>query len=725
MNQNITQQIQVVQRSEIGLKRNVNQDSIGVRLPQPGQSSAHALFIVADGVGGNLPKGEVASRTAVESMLAHYYAESDEGDMLIRVGDALQDTNHSVRQKATSEGVDNIGTTIVGFSLAPDGEAIGFNVGDSRLYRIRGGEIERISEDQVSLPEPGVLKDEFKPRRVTKISSYVGQPNMLEPNFYRLRTQVGDTYLLCSDGVWSKIPDEELLDVIDRQPLEQASERLVKLVYERNAPDNLSLVLVRLGPPKGPAAVGEPIGEMPTAILTPTDRGEKGGSKVVPILIGVGVVVAAAIGGIGLLSQQSNSSATPTALVTTQVITQMGLITATAEETESPTSTVTDEPEETAAPESTVVVAVVATGTPAKTATPRPSATPTEAPSSTPVPPTNTAEATATLKPSATATRTPTEAPTDEPTSEPTAAALVVPTETAAPTKAPTKAPSATPSPTDKPTAEPTATASVTPLPTRTLMPTTTLNPTLITYTPSPSPTPSETFTPTMTNTKTATATFTPSATLSNQQVESTGTAFARITPSPTPTLFAPQVDEVITLSQAVMFYPSRNGASFTLPDSGGIELPPDTTVRVVSNLAQPIDSLIYSYVIVEGETEQQGWAALAPAMQATMVAHLPAGVIIRRGPGQGYERVGVGLKDGERALILGKVTYKGQLWYYVDPENPQSQAGWVYSGVRDLELLGSVEAVPIRNTFPVEPTPLPTPTVDVIVTIETPTATP
>lgn len=722
MNQNITQQIQVVQRSEIGLKRNVNQDSIGVRLPQAGQSSAHALFIVADGVGGNLPKGEVASRTAVESMLAHYYAESDETDMLMRVGDSLQDTNMSVRQKAINEGVDSIGTTIVGFSLAPDGEAIGFNVGDSRLYRIRGGEIERISEDQVSLPEPGVLKDEFKPRRVTKISSYIGQPNMLEPNFYRLKTQVGDTYLLCSDGVWSKIPDEELLETIDQQPLEQASERLVKLVYERNAPDNLSLVLVRLGPPKGRAAVGEPIGEMPTAILTPTDRSEKGGSKVVPILIGVGVVVAAAIGGIGLLSQQGSTS-TPTVAPITQILS----ITATSKATEAVAAVITDEPvENTAAPSATLITA---TDTATKAPTARPSATPTETASPSPVPPTNTPTATATLKPSATAT--------DEPTTEPTVAALVMPTETA--TKTPTKLPSSTPTATDEPTALPTepATATETPLPTRTVAPTTTVNPTLITFTPSPtltitpsltrtpSPTPSETFTPTMTLTRTATATFTPSATLSNQEVEATGTAFARITPSPAPTLYAPQPDEVITLSQAVMFYPSRNGASFTVPDSGGIELLPDTQVRVISNLAKPIDNLIYSYVIVEGETEQQGWVALAPAMQAYMVAHLPAGVIIRRGPGQAYERVGLGLKDGERALILGKVNYKGQLWYYVDPENAQSQAGWVYSGVRDLEIQGNLAVVPIRNTFPVEPTPLPTPTVDVVTVTETPTATP
>src|SRR5689334_5055922 len=287
MSQNITQQIQVVQRSEIGLKRTVNQDSIGVRLPKEGDVSQHALFVVADGVGGNLPKGEVASRTAVEAMLSYFYAESDDTDILTRVGDALQDTNIAVREQALAEGVNSIGTTIVGLALAPNGEAIGFNVGDSRLYRVRGGEIELISEDQVSMPEPGVLKDEFKSRRITKISSYIGQPNLLEPNFYRLKTQPGDIYLMCTDGVWSKFEDEELLNNIDRQTLDQASEQIVRLVYERGAPDNLSLILVELQPPAKLSTMVEPIGEMATAISPKPTADNGGGRGMMPWIIGV------------------------------------------------------------------------------------------------------------------------------------------------------------------------------------------------------------------------------------------------------------------------------------------------------------------------------------------------------------------------------------------------------------------------------------------------------
>lgn len=683
MNQNITQQLQVVERSEIGLKRSINQDSIGVRLPQSGQSGTPALFIVADGVGGNLPKGEVASQTAVQSMLAHFYAESDDTDLLTRVGDALQDTNLSVRQQAAVEGVDNIGTTIVGLALAFNGEAIGFNVGDSRLYRIRGGEIERISEDQVSLPEPGVLKDEFKSRRITKIAAYIGQPNPLEPNFYRLKAQPGDTYLLCSDGVWSKIPDEELLAVINQQPLEQASERLVKLVYERNAPDNLSLILIRLAAPS-PVST-EPLTEIPTTILPAARQAHESGWQLWPVLLGVAVVLVAAVAGISLLSRQS-AGGTPTP----PAVTLPGIETSAAESTESVVADLTAQTAN-ASPSPTATPSQTLTATLTNTPTPRPSATLTLTSTHTPVPPTATLTNTPTPRPSATSIPT----LTHTPTTEPTAAALVVPTET--PTKRPTA--TLTRTPTDEPTFAPTL------LPTNTLAPTTTINPTLITYTPSP------TFTRTPTRTPLPTATATPSRTPDAAQMAATGTAFARITPTRTPTLYAPAQDEVLVLARSVQFYPSTDANRFDLPQSGGVELPALTRVRVLGNHSQPIDNLIYSFIEVDGDTGETGWAALAPAVQPFIVAHLQSGVIIRKGPGQGYERAGLGLKDGERAIILGKVTYKGQLWYYVDPENPQSQAGWVYSGVTDLEVQGSLANVPVRNQFPVEPTPLPTTT--------------
>ncbi len=772
MSQNITQQIQVVQRSEIGLKRTVNQDSVGVRVPQAGQASQHALFVVADGVGGNLPKGEVASHTAVEAMFAYYYAESDETDMLTRVGDALQDTNIAVRDQAMAEGVSAIGTTIVGLAVAPSGEAIGFNVGDSRLYRIRAGEIELISEDQVSLPEPGVLKDEFKARRVTKISSYIGQPNLLEPNFYRLKTQPGDTFLLCSDGVWSKIPDEELLQNVDRQPLDQASERLVKLVYERNAPDNLSVILIRLETPPAPRPAAAPIGEMPTSISPKSSAAPAGGGGSGRLVGGVVVVIVLiAAAAIALLSNQSSgTSSTPTdaALSVEASATSQPEKTIAAAETTEAAATDTSAPTTSAAATKatdTSAPTAANTATPRATATVTKTITPTTEPSRTPAP-----TLTETKSPTATPTVTATHTLTSTPTTAPTEVAAIIATDTLIPTASPTLKPSATHTPTttpsDTPTPKPSLTStpqpSNTPQPSATSQPTTTLNPTLITYTPTPTftitpsltstltftptatatytdtptatatftdtptntptltPTPSPTFTPT--NTLTPTLTFTPSSTPNPQQAAQTATAKARITPTAVPTLYAPHDDDVITLSTSVMFYPSTDSSSFKLPASGGVELPANTVVKVISSQSTPIDGLIYSYVTlqskVEGVSSETGWTALAPAAQAVVTAHIQGGVAIRKGPGTVYERIGLGLKDGERAVVLGQATYRGQLWYYVDPENPQSLPGWIWSGVKGLVLEGNISNVPPKG-FPPEPTATITP-----IPSETPTLT-
>jgi hypothetical protein len=411
----------------------------------------------------------------------------------------------------------------------------------------------------------------------------------------------------------------------------------------------------------------------------------------------------------------------------------------------------------------TLTATISNTATPRATATVTKTATPLPAPSNT-FTPTATATKSPTPKPTVTATRTHTLTPTLKPTEMvvvivasdtvvPTSSPTLKPsaTHTDAPTEIPTQAPSDTPRP--QPSRTPTTLPSDTPIPRPTLQPTTTVNPTLITYTPTPTftitpsltatltftptatfththtptatatfthtatytatltSTPSATFTPT--KTLTPTLTYTPSLTPNAQQAAQTATAKARITPTAVPTLYAPRNDDVITLSQNVMFYPSDDGNSFTLPASGGVELPADTVVKVISSQSTPIDGLIYSYVTlqsqVEGVTVQTGWAALAPAAQAIVIAHIQGGIAIRRGPGTVYERIGIGLKDGERGVILGQATYRGQRWYYIDPENPQSSPGWIWSGVKDLELQGNISNVPQKG-FPAEPTATITP---------------
>lgn len=429
MGENIVQAVQFVQRSEIGSKRDVNQDAIGVRLPSVEQGSQHALFVVADGVGGNLPKGEVASRTAVSAFLAYYFGRPDSADMLERAADALQDTNMTIRNQAVAEGVTTIGTTIVGLAVSPQGDMIGFNVGDSRLYRIRDNKIELVSVDQVILSEPGVLKDEIAVKRATKISSYMGQPTTLEPNFYRLKAQMGDTFLLCSDGIWSKVNDQELLDLITGNSLDAAADHITKLVYERGAPDNLSLIVVHLGEKDSPKVAGKRSGcGWPVIVL---------GSIIV---IALAVLGAVAING-GLLTAPTP---TPTATAT---------FTATA----------------------TITYTVTPSQTPSATNTPTPTATATATPTSTPTA-TSTVTATAshtatnTLTPTLTASFTVTATPTLTATNTPSRTPTVAPSETAKATTPPTSTlnptlvtwtplpPTATPTVTDTPTEGPTPT---------------------------------------------------------------------------------------------------------------------------------------------------------------------------------------------------------------------------------------------------------------------------
>lgn len=372
MDQSIVRVLQVASRTDIGKKRPVNQDALRTQSFDPNRSTQHALFLVADGVGGNLPKGEIASRTAVDGMADYYYSFAANADMLERVAQALQAAHTHVREQALAEGVRAIGTTMVGLALAPDGEAVAFNVGDSHIYLIRHGAIRLISEDQVS---PGEISASL-PRRSTKISTYMGQPNPLEPNYYPIEARIGDTYILCTDGVWSKVNDDELCDIILSQPIDQAADTLVQMVLDRGAPDNLTLVIVQLGDP-----VIKRSGGRRTRIL--------GAVLFALILLSVGFFL--------IQRGVPGFSSSPTPIDPTQ---------ADDESSNTPEiqpvlvieSTNTDEP----------------TGTPSKTATPIP---PTA--TWTPVP---TATFTTNPIPSATATQTPQPTATDIPTQTPTEA---------------------------------------------------------------------------------------------------------------------------------------------------------------------------------------------------------------------------------------------------------------------------------------------------------------
>ncbi len=197
--------------SDVGLCRSNNQDSLIVSPAdsvQPGQTPGH-LLVVADGMGAHAA-GEVASQMAVEIVLRVYRNQAN-GKPADALRQAITTANSEIFARgAQSDELRGMGTTVSALLLLPD-EAIIAHVGDSRVYRLRGNDLEQLTFDHSLVWEicdaENVIESEvpaFVPRNI--ITRSVGPTSEvavdLEGPFY-LRT--GDVFLLCSDGLSGQV----------------------------------------------------------------------------------------------------------------------------------------------------------------------------------------------------------------------------------------------------------------------------------------------------------------------------------------------------------------------------------------------------------------------------------------------------------------------------------------------------------------------------------------
>lgn len=231
-----------VSRTHVGLKRKVNEDSVLVR-------TERGLWAVADGMGGH-EAGDVASAMVTDALraLPIVYGLDDTVEAAV---DALRRVNGELIRLARSEDrARTIGTTVVGLAIA-DGNFRCFWVGDSRAYRIRHGQIRRLSRDHSlvqDLVDAGMLNsaDAEKHESANVITRAVGVSEELEVDSSTGEAASGDIFVLASDGVTRVVADDELLEELANGSLEAAADKLVELVLARGAPDNLSMVIVRV-----------------------------------------------------------------------------------------------------------------------------------------------------------------------------------------------------------------------------------------------------------------------------------------------------------------------------------------------------------------------------------------------------------------------------------------------------------------------------------------------
>ena len=234
--------VECASRTDVGLKRKINEDSILA-------ATERGLWVVADGMGGH-DAGEVASAMVTDALrcLPH----TDDVDALTESAvEAVKSVNGELIALARSSArQQTIGTTVVGLAIAA-GAFRCFWMGDSRAYLLRDGEISRLSHDHSlvqNLVDAGMLKPEEAEthENANLITRAVGVAETAEVDVVSGDARAGDLFLLASDGLTRVIPDDEIAAELQRSPLSQAADNLIETVLARGAPDNVSLIAVRL-----------------------------------------------------------------------------------------------------------------------------------------------------------------------------------------------------------------------------------------------------------------------------------------------------------------------------------------------------------------------------------------------------------------------------------------------------------------------------------------------
>jgi len=248
--------IEVAGETNVGMKRTHNEDNFSI-------IEDSGLYVVADGMGGHA-SGEVASKMAVDSLKEFFAATAQDPE---RTWPYKMDRSKGYEENRLITGIKlanlriyesaqrdprqrGMGTTVVAMFAVEDGVYVA-HVGDSRIYRVRDGKIEQLTEDH------SLLNDYIKMKRLTpeEIANFphknvivraLGMKDTVKVDTRYEQPRAGDTYLLCSDGLSGPVTDPEMLEIISgTQDLKTAATKLIERGNQNGGPDNITVVLAR------------------------------------------------------------------------------------------------------------------------------------------------------------------------------------------------------------------------------------------------------------------------------------------------------------------------------------------------------------------------------------------------------------------------------------------------------------------------------------------------
>ncbi len=253
--------------TDVGKERDHNEDRF-LLLPE------FDVFAVADGMGGH-QCGEVASRMATAT-IAHFFRTKREHngrtDDVLR--ESLLEANERINQRATASPVHRgMGTTVVAAAFDRDAQKLFVaHAGDSRCYRMRTSDLSQVTRDHSLVEEalrsrPDISKSELAYLPANVITRALGVEKSLDVDLNTQQVELGDVFLLCSDGLHGFVSDDKIHEIIiSTNVLTTACAELVNEANLNGGGDNITVVLVRIEEAEDPWAVSTSVPPPPSAL---------------------------------------------------------------------------------------------------------------------------------------------------------------------------------------------------------------------------------------------------------------------------------------------------------------------------------------------------------------------------------------------------------------------------------------------------------------------------
>ena len=234
--------IECVSQTHVGLRRKVNEDSMLVRTDR-------GLWAVADGMGGH-DAGDVASAMITEALLRLPIVYGLDQLVESAIGALVRVNRELIALAASNDAPRTIGSTVVGLAIAGN-QYCCFWAGDSRAYRVRGGQIAQLTRDHSlvqDLVNAGMLDEQeaHNHPNANVITRAVGVVEELKVETASGDVRAGDQFLLASDGLTRLVDDAELVAELTSRRSAEAAEVLIEKVLSRGAPDNVTIIIAKV-----------------------------------------------------------------------------------------------------------------------------------------------------------------------------------------------------------------------------------------------------------------------------------------------------------------------------------------------------------------------------------------------------------------------------------------------------------------------------------------------